>query len=59
MLLERYYDESLAQASYLIACEESREAIVIDPKVETDFDHARIRVKPKYVTESFIPMRCC
>lgn len=31
MLLERYYDESLAQASYLIGCDHTGEAIVIDP----------------------------
>ncbi|MGH7677789.1 MAG: MBL fold metallo-hydrolase, partial [Gemmatimonadaceae bacterium] len=31
MLLERYYDDSLAQASYLVGCEQSREAIVVDP----------------------------
>ena len=30
MLLERYYDDSLAQASYLIGCEKTRQAIVID-----------------------------
>ena len=31
MLLHRLYDDGLAQASYLLACEKSREAIVIDP----------------------------
>jgi hydroxyacylglutathione hydrolase len=31
MLLRRLYDEKLAQASYLIACEESRTALVVDP----------------------------
>ncbi|HUR92033.1 MAG TPA: rhodanese-like domain-containing protein [Gemmatimonadaceae bacterium] len=31
MLLHRLYDDGLAQASYLLACERSREAIVIDP----------------------------
>jgi hydroxyacylglutathione hydrolase len=36
MLLERYYDESLAQASYLIACEQSREAIIIDPNRDVE-----------------------
>ena len=36
MLLERYYDDSLAQASYLIGCERSREAIVIDPNRDID-----------------------
>ena len=36
MLLERYYDESLAQASYLIGCERTREAIIIDPNRDVD-----------------------
>lgn len=31
MLLKRLYHEKLAQASYLIACEKSRAAIVVDP----------------------------
>ena len=31
MLFERYYDETLAQASYLVGCEATREAIVVDP----------------------------
>lgn len=31
MLLERLYDETLAQASYLIGCEETGTAIVVDP----------------------------
>lgn len=36
MLLERHYDEALAQASYLIGCERAREAIVIDPNRDID-----------------------
>jgi hydroxyacylglutathione hydrolase len=31
MLFRRLYHDSLAQASYLIACERSKEAIVVDP----------------------------
>jgi hydroxyacylglutathione hydrolase len=31
MLVRRFYDPQLAQASYLIACQQSDEAIVIDP----------------------------
>ncbi|MES2124276.1 MAG: rhodanese-like domain-containing protein [Gemmatimonadota bacterium] len=31
MLVRRFYDDRLAQASYLIACQRSGEAIVIDP----------------------------
>src|SRR5206468_3278345 len=36
MLLERLFDESLAQASYLVACETSREAIVVDPNRDVE-----------------------
>lgn len=32
MLLERIYDEDLAQASYIIGCQASGEALVIDPR---------------------------
>lgn len=32
MLLERVYDEALAQASYLIGCQALGEAIVVDPR---------------------------
>lgn len=32
MLLERFYDEDLAQASYLIGCQATGEAVVIDPR---------------------------
>lgn len=32
MLLERIYDEDLAQASYLIGCQAKREALVVDPR---------------------------
>ncbi len=31
MILKRFYDEFLAQASFLVGCEHTREAIVIDP----------------------------
>ena len=31
MILKRFYDDFLAQASFLIGCEQTREAIVIDP----------------------------
>lgn len=37
MLLERIYDEDLAQASYLIGCQAKGEAIVVDPR--RDLDH--------------------
>ncbi|MEO6200818.1 MAG: MBL fold metallo-hydrolase, partial [Cryobacterium sp.] len=32
MLIERIYDEDLAQASYLIGCQRKGEAVVIDPR---------------------------
>ncbi len=32
MLLERIYDEDLAQASYVIGCQASGEALVVDPR---------------------------
>lgn len=32
MLLERIYDEDLAQASYLIGCQAKGEAVVVDPR---------------------------
>ncbi len=32
MLLERIYDEDLAQASYFIGCQATGEAIVVDPR---------------------------
>jgi len=56
MLLERYYDDTLAQASYLIACEATGEAIVIDPNVveryEATLKSRRLRLR--YVTETHI-----
>ena len=57
MLLERYYDDSLAQASYLIGCERSREAIVIDPNRDIDRlvrAAAAHRMKIRYVAETHI-----
>jgi hydroxyacylglutathione hydrolase len=32
----RFFDEGLAQSSYLIACDRSREAVVIDPRRDID-----------------------
>src|SRR5690242_11626153 len=31
MLLKRFYDDRLAQASYMVACQETGEALIIDP----------------------------
>ncbi|HIY66388.1 MAG TPA: MBL fold metallo-hydrolase [Candidatus Agrococcus pullicola] len=36
MLLERIYDEDLAQASYFIGCQAEGEAIVVDPRRDLD-----------------------
>ena len=36
MLLERFYDDNLAQASYLIGCAATGEAIVIDPSRDAE-----------------------
>src|SRR5690606_31651511 len=36
MLLERIYDEDLAQASYVIGCQASGEAIVVDARRDID-----------------------
>jgi hydroxyacylglutathione hydrolase len=57
MLLERYYDDTLAQASYLIACEKTGAAIVIDPhrEVQTYVRAAAAhRMRIRYVTETHI-----
>ncbi len=36
MLLERIYDEDLAQASYFIGCQRKGEAVVVDPRRDID-----------------------
>ncbi len=36
MLLERIYDEDLAQASYFIGCQAKGEAVVVDPRRDID-----------------------
>jgi hydroxyacylglutathione hydrolase len=35
-MFQRFFDEGLAQSSYLIACERTRDAIVIDPRRDID-----------------------
>jgi hydroxyacylglutathione hydrolase len=57
MLFRRFYDENLAQASYLLACEKTREAIVVDPN--SDVAHytraaGADRVRIAHVTETHI-----
>ena len=34
MIFRRFYDDALAQASYMIACERSAEAVVVDPNMD-------------------------
>ena len=57
MLFRRFYDENLAQASYMIACEKTREAIVVDPNSDTA-QYIRAagadRVRIAHVTETHI-----
>ena len=36
MLLRRFYDDALAQASYMVGCQRTGEAIVIDPNRDAD-----------------------
>jgi hydroxyacylglutathione hydrolase len=57
MLLERYYDDTLAQASYLIACERTREALIVDPNRDIDryiAAAAAHRLRIALVTETHI-----
>jgi hydroxyacylglutathione hydrolase len=35
-MFHRYFDAGLAQASYLVACDRTREAVVIDPRRDVD-----------------------
>jgi len=57
MLLERFYNDLLAQASYLIGCQETKTAIVIDPNRDIDryigaAVHEKLTIS--YVTETHI-----
>src|SRR5437762_11011135 len=57
MLLERYYDDALAQATYLIGCERTRDAIIIDPNREVRryiAAAAAQRLRIRFVTETHI-----
>jgi hydroxyacylglutathione hydrolase len=57
MLLKRLYDPKLAQASYLIACQATGDAIVVDPNRDVD-QYIRAAadegVRIAYVTETHI-----
>lgn len=57
MIFKRLYDEYLAQASYLVACERTRQAIVIDPSREIEkylaaAEDAHVRIA--HVTETHV-----
>ena len=57
MLFKRFYDDNLAQASYLIACERTREAILVDPNLDiAQYTRAAgaERVRITHVTETHI-----
>lgn len=57
MLFKRFYDENLAQASYMIACERSREAVIVDPNLDiAQYTRAAgaERVRIVHVTETHI-----
>ena len=57
MLLRRLYEDMLSQASYIIACDETREAIVIDPNRDVDKYLAVAKadkLKITHVTETHI-----
>jgi hydroxyacylglutathione hydrolase len=57
MILERFYDEKLAQASYLAGCEATGHALVVDPNrdVEPYLERARRHgLRITHVTETHI-----
>jgi hydroxyacylglutathione hydrolase len=57
MLLKRFYDEKLAQASYLVGCAATGEALVVDPNrdVQQYIDAARAEgLRLTHVTETHI-----
>lgn len=57
MLFKRFYDDNLAQASYMIACEKTREAIIVDPNLDVA-QYTRAagaqRVRIAHVTETHV-----
>lgn len=57
MLLHRFYDHGLAQASYLLGCELSGQAVVVDPNRDVSEyleTAAALRVRIAHVTETHI-----
>ena len=57
MFFQRFYDENLAQASYMIACENTREAVIVDPNLDVS-QYTRAagaqRTRIAHVTETHI-----
>lgn len=57
MFFKRFYDENLAQASYMIVCENTREAIIVDPNLDVaQYTRAagEQRARIAHVTETHI-----
>src|SRR5919109_1148686 len=57
MILQRFYDEKLAQASYLVGCGATGEALVVDPNRDVEqFLEAAARegLRVAHVTETHI-----
>ena len=57
MFFKRFYDDGLAQASYLIGCESSREAVIVDPNRDVDQYIAAAtaeKLRVTHVTETHI-----
>ncbi len=57
MFFKRFYDENLAQASYMIVCEKTREAIVVDPNIDVSQytrEAGARRARIAHVTETHI-----
>lgn len=57
MLLRRFFDDKLAQASYLVACEHNRVGLIIDPNRDIEFytdAAARDNLRIVAITETHI-----
>jgi len=57
MILKRFYDENLAQASYLVGCEKTKQAAIVDPSLDTSLyveAAARLKLSIAHVAETHI-----
>lgn len=52
-MFQRFFDEGLAQASFLIACPRVREAVIIDPRRDVDVYVEAARAMNLRITHSF------